>query len=118
VESGWGVNFTHQGDIIFVTWFTYDFDGKPLWLTATVRKTTSGVYTGEVYRTTGPAFSATPWVKANVTLAKVGDLTITFANGNSASFHYTLTLGTPPIVIDQTKQIARQVFRDPGTVCQ
>ena len=23
-ESGWGVNFTHQGDIIFATWFTYD----------------------------------------------------------------------------------------------
>lgn len=30
-ESGWGVNFTHQGDTIFATWFTYD-DGTPLWL--------------------------------------------------------------------------------------
>ncbi|HEX6793354.1 MAG TPA: glycosyl hydrolase family 28-related protein, partial [Casimicrobiaceae bacterium] len=23
-ESGWGINFAHQGDIIFATWFTYD----------------------------------------------------------------------------------------------
>jgi hypothetical protein len=118
VESGWGVNFTHQGDIIFATWFTYDFDGKPLWLSATVRKGAAGVYTGAIYRTTGPAFSAQPWNKATVTLAQVGDLTITFANGNAATFHYTLSLGTPPVAVDQTKSIARQVFRVPGTVCQ
>ena len=23
-ESGWGINLTHQGDVIFATWFTYD----------------------------------------------------------------------------------------------
>ncbi|MGC1818702.1 MAG: S8 family peptidase, partial [Casimicrobiaceae bacterium] len=23
-ESGWGINFAHQGDVIFATWFTYD----------------------------------------------------------------------------------------------
>ena len=45
-EAGWGVNFTHQGDIIFATWFTYDVDGTPLWLVATVNKTAPGVYTG------------------------------------------------------------------------
>jgi len=118
VESGWGVNFTHQGDIIFATWFTYDFDGKPLWLSATVRKGAAGVYTGAIYRTTGPAFSAQPWNKATVTVAQVGDLTITFASGNAATFHYTLALGTPPVTVDQTKQVTRQVFRTPGTVCQ
>jgi subtilisin family serine protease len=118
VESGWGVNFTHQGDIIFATWFTYDFDGKPLWLSATVRKGAAGVYSGAIYRTTGPAFSAQPWNKATVTVAQVGDLTITFANGNAATFHYTLSLGTPPVAVDQTKSIERQVFRTPGTVCR
>jgi hypothetical protein len=53
-----------------------------------------------------------------VTVAQVGDLTITFASGNAASFHYTLALGTPPVTVDQTKQVTRQVFRTPGTVCQ
>ena len=37
-ESGWGVNLTHQGDIIFATWFIYDFDGSVLWLAATTPK--------------------------------------------------------------------------------
>ena len=23
-EAGWGINFAHQGDVIFATWFTYD----------------------------------------------------------------------------------------------
>ena len=23
-ESGWGLNITHQGNILFATWFTYD----------------------------------------------------------------------------------------------
>ncbi len=117
-ESGWGVNFTHQGDIIFATWFTYDFDGKPLWLSATVRKSAPGVYTGAVYRTTGPAFYVMPWNKANVTVTQVGNLTLTFATGNSATFHYTLTLGNPPLAVDQTKTVERQVFRVPGTACQ
>ena len=115
-ESGWGATLTHQGDIIFVAWFTYDLDGKPLWLTATVRKGAPGVYSGEINRTTGPAFSAAPWDKNTVTPTKVGDLTITFANGNHASFHYTLNLGG--VAIDQTKTIERFVFLAPGTMCQ
>src|SRR5206468_7183255 len=31
-ENGWGVNITHQGDILFATWFTYDASGRGLWL--------------------------------------------------------------------------------------
>jgi hypothetical protein len=33
-EAGWGINFTHQG-IIFASWFTYDAEGKPWWVTMT-----------------------------------------------------------------------------------
>ena len=31
-ENGWGVNFTHQGNILFATLFTYDANRAPLWL--------------------------------------------------------------------------------------
>ena len=31
-ESGWGINFAHQGDTIVARWFTFGLDGKPLWL--------------------------------------------------------------------------------------
>ena len=118
VESGWGVNFSHQGDIIFATWFTYGFDGAPLWLSLTARRSGPQVYTGDLYRTTGPAFDAQPFKPGNVVATPVGTATLTFADGNRASFAYSVTLGTPPTTVTQTKQVTRQVFRPPGTTCQ
>jgi hypothetical protein len=111
-ESGWGINFTQQGNIIFATWFTYDHDGTPLWLSATATNTAPGTYTGTLYRTTGPAFNATPFNPANVILTAVGTATLIFANGNGATFAYTVNGES------QVKSITRQVFRAPGTVCQ
>ena len=117
-EAGWGVNFTHQGDIIFATWFTYDGNGAPLWLTATARLASPGVYEGTLYRTTGPAFNSVPFSPASVKLLDVGTLTISFANGNSATFTYAVKLDGPAgTVVQQSKSIVRQVFRAPGTVC-
>jgi len=117
-ESGWGVHFTHQSDLIFATWFTYDFDGAPLWLSATAAKTSAGVYSGTLFRTTGPAFNAVPFDPHNVVRMPVGNLTLTFSDGDSATFAYAVTLGNPPVSVLQTKQLTRLVFRDPGTVCQ
>ena len=111
-ESGWGVNFTHQGDVIFATWFTYDVDGAPMWLSATARKTGTGVYSGELVKTTGPAFDQLSFPVSSVTVTPVGNLTLTFANGNSAQFFYSLN------GVAQTKSITRQVFNPPGTVCE
>ena len=117
-ESGWGVNFTHQGDIIFATWFTYGIGGAPLWLVATTRLTAPGVYDGTLLRTEGPPFNAVPFSPANVKLFDVGTLTISFTNGNSATFTYALNLDGPAgTVVRQSKSIVRQVFREPGTVC-
>ncbi len=115
-EDGWGINFTHQGDTIFATWFTYDLDGSPLWLVASAPKTAPGTYTGTLYRTTGPAFSAVPFAPKFVATA-VGTATFTFADGNHASFAYTLT-GIGPTSVSQTKQITRQLFTASGTTCQ
>ena len=111
-ESGWGVNFTHQGDVIFATWFTYDTDGSPLWLAATANKSSPGVYTGTLYRTTGPAFSATPFDPAQIAATPVGTLTLTFTSGSAGTFAYGVN------GVSQSKAITRQVFRTPGTLCQ
>lgn len=130
VESGWGVNFTHQGDTIFATWFSYsntiwnvwDYGDHwirtPLWLSATLNKTGPGVYTGTLYRSTGPAFSAVPFLPAMVMRTAVGTLTTTFAHGNSANFAYTVELNGPGSAVTQSKAIERQVFRTPGTNCR
>ena len=111
-ESGWGINFTHQGDIIFATWFTYDLDRAPMWLVATAPKTAPGVYSGTLYRTTGPAYNAVPFNPASVVPTPVGTATFSFSDGNNANFAYTVN------GIAQNKAIVREVFANPGTTCQ
>ena len=111
-ESGWGVNFTHQGDIIFATWFTYDVDGTPLWLSAAAAKTGPGVYSGTLIERRVRRSARCRSSPADVVRTPVGALTLTFADGNNATFAYTVD------AVAQTKQITRQVFRTPGTVCQ
>jgi hypothetical protein len=116
-ESGWGVDFTHQGDTIFAVWFTYDLDGTPLWLSASAAKIAPGIYTGTLVRTTGPAYDGAVFDPRNVTRTAVGALTIAFADGNRATYAYTLTPAGPESTVTQAKTITRQVFAPPGTVC-
>jgi len=115
-ESGWGINLTHQGDAIFATWFTYDVDGTPTWLSATLVRAGANAYAGALIRTAGPAFNAVPFNPNAVTRTETGAATITFANGNASSFAYEVSDRTK--VVRQTKAITRQVFRPPGTACQ
>jgi hypothetical protein len=118
-ESGWGVNVVHQGDILFATWFTYQAGGtaaapaKGLWLVMSAGlKTAPGVYTGDLYRTTGPAFSAVPFNPALVTRTVVGSATFTFTDADNGTFNYTVN------GVTQTKPITRLVFSSPATVCK
>src|SRR5437763_17117827 len=88
-ESGWGINFAHQGDQIFATWFTYDIAGKAWWLSMLATRTapTSNVYTGLIYTTSGPPFNN--FVGAD-TASAVGSGTLTFSNVDNGSFGYTV----------------------------
>src|SRR5262249_42508323 len=107
-ESGWGINFTHQGDVIFATWFTYGLDGKPLWFIIVLDRTGPNAYAGPVSTVTGPPFSAIPFDPNTVVETVVGSATLTFTDGNNATFSYTVN------GITQTKPITRQVFTAPG----
>ncbi len=115
---GWGVNFVHQGDSVYATWYTYDLDGAPLWLSAlAVRQGTSNVYTGPIYRTSGPRFDN--YNAAEIQTEAVGAATITFADGNNVNFGYT-TNGTGDLpVVTQAKQLTRFSFAaNGGVVCR
>lgn len=113
IEAGWGINLAHQGDLIFATWFTYDFDGKPMWLSAAAPKSAQGVYSGQLLRTTGPSFAAVPFDPAFVQRIPVGSVTFTFSNGNAGTFAYTVS------GITQVKSITRLLFAPPaGTLCR
>jgi len=117
-ESGWGINLNHQGDTIFTTWFTYDLDGSPLWLVASAPKQSAGKYQGDLYRTTGPAFSAVPYDSTKFVPTKVGTATLTFADGNNATFDYTVQLAGMAAPVTQSKAITREIFTSPGTACR
>ena len=112
-ESGWGVNITHQGDILFLTWFTYGTDGKGLWLVGPrVERTGNGTYAGTLYRTWGPPFNAQPWNTSSVSAMPVGSVSLTFTDASNATFTATLEGNTV------TKPITREAFASPTSVCR
>jgi hypothetical protein len=113
-ESGWGVNLTHQGNFLFLTWFTYGADGKGLWLEAllTPSGTAGTTWTGTLNRDSGASFSTNPWPSASHVVTPVGSVTLTFSNASNASFMYTFN------GVTQTKSITRQVFASPVSVCR
>ncbi len=112
-EPGWGINLTHQGNTIFATWFTFGLDGGPLWLVVAATRTAPSVYTGTLVKAvSGPAFKAIPFDPAQVDGTPTGNVTLTFTDGNTATFAYSID------GIAQTKEITREIFAAPGTICQ
>jgi len=116
-EAGWGINFTHQGTNIFATWFTYDANRNPLWLSALLPQTGPKTFSGGLDRTSGPAFSAVPFDPTMVHHSPSGTATVTFTDGNNGTFSYNVDLGDGVNKATQAKAITRQVFQAPGTVC-
>jgi hypothetical protein len=111
-ESGWGINFTHQGDILFATLFTYAADGRPLWFVMSRgdRVPQTRIFAGTLYRTAGPPFNASPW--RPITFREVGTMQVEFTDGNSATLVYSVD------GIEVRKQVIRQVFAVPAPECE
>ncbi|APV51295.1 hypothetical protein BWI17_17345 [Betaproteobacteria bacterium GR16-43] len=110
-ESGWGLNLTHQGDVIFGTLFTYDANRNPLWLVMSEGRFSGGAYSGTLYRTTGPAFNANPFTPIGPgNLLRVGDMRLTFGAG-SATLNYDVD------GVQVSKNLTRQVFSGAAATC-
>ena len=111
-ESGWGINFSQQGNVVFATLFTYDASGAPVWFVMSDGQRQSGdTFAGTLYRTTGPVFNAQPFTpigSSNFTTA--GQMTVSFS-GDTAALTYTIN-GT--IVI---KSIQKQIFGSRAASC-
>src|SRR6185437_12268822 len=102
-QPGWGVNIAHQGSILFATLFTYDASGKGMWLVMPDGAGNGAAsYSGTLYRTSGPAFNASPWT--SITNVPVGTMTFQFTDGNTGTLTYTVD------GVSVTKSIQRQVF--------
>jgi hypothetical protein len=110
-ESGWGINLTQQGSVMFATLFAYDTNGQGMWLVMSAgQRQADGSFSGALYQTHGNgAFNAQPW--PGVTVTQVGTMTLRFDNGENATLSYTVN-GT-----SVTKAITRQVFSTPVPLC-
>ena len=86
-EPGWGMSFTHQGDIIFATWFTYDH-GNPTWASMTAQQQSDGSFAGLVYLTSyGAPFNDNQW--RGPIYEGIGMGRLTFADTSNVTFTYS-----------------------------
>ena len=86
-ESGWGINFAHQGDIIFAHLVHLRHDRPRLVARDDRQQDRPNTYTGKLYETRGPAFNAVPFnPAAGPARPQVGTGTLTFTDANNGSF--------------------------------
>ena len=112
-ESGWGINLTHQGEIIFATWFTYGADGRGQWLVGSeVRRQPTGEFRGRLYRTTGRPFNLVSGSAATTNVTDVGEVVLSFTDGMNGRMTYSVG------GVTQTKAITRQVFGSATPLCE
>jgi hypothetical protein len=110
-ENGWGVNVVQQNEILFLTFFVYGPDGKPVWYVAPStafqsQSPTTGVvlYSGPLYTTIGPWFGGV-FNPANVGIRQVGIATWTGNTVTSAVLGYTVD------GVTVSKAVERQTWR-------
>lgn len=99
-QSGHGLNIGQQGNIIFLSWFTYDELGQGMWVVLS-GALAGNVVEGDFYRTTGPRLGD-PFDPAKVTRNIVGKGKLTFSSLHAASFDWTVNgkSGTVALVRD------------------
>ncbi|MCB1587761.1 MAG: hypothetical protein KDI56_02550 [Xanthomonadales bacterium] len=111
-EPGWGYNLSHQGDLLYGTWYSYaPDDGLPMFLTVEARQTSAGNFAGPVYRVAGTPFQMINGSQAFTAVTQVGTAQLAF-DGNGA-----LTLGYSLFDVEQTKMLERFVFGSTAPTC-
>src|SRR6266542_1014634 len=55
-ENGWGVNLVQNEDVVFATFYIYDANKQPFWVSSPMFVTPSGSYTGDLNLSTGSFF--------------------------------------------------------------
>lgn len=106
-ESGWGLTLAQHGNDVFGAWFTYGPTGRPLFIVMPgVQQQSADSFTGALYTTTGPAYTAATFDPTAVRVTRVGSATVRFA-GDVGTFTSTVN------GVSQTKTISRQPFGGP-----
>ena len=108
-ESGWGINISQQGDIMFATWFIYGANSQPTWIFLS-RAERSGAlgntFTGDIFvAINGSPFAVVPFVASTAAnFRKVGTATLIFSDARSGALTYSVDGATV------VKQLTRQTI--------
>lgn len=106
-ESGWGANVAQQGNTLFVTFFVYGTSSQPTWYVASAVTqqggSTSSVFSGTLYQTTGPYFGGA-FNPSAVGVTQVGSVSFNASGSNAATLTYSVN-GT-----SVTKNVVRQTW--------
>lgn len=103
-EQGWGVNVIQQYETVFATLFVYGADNSARWYVASDLRGGQNSFSGALYQTTGPAFSAA-WT-GNAVVTPVGSMTLSFNSFNTGTLSYVVN------GVTVNKTIQRQTFRN------
>lgn len=103
-EPGWGMQLVRGGSAVFATLFVYDAGGRPTFFTATLERRDEA-WAGDLYATSGPAFSAPVFAPGGVSRRLTGTLTFSPVSAESASLQYVVD------GVSVTKAVTRQPLR-------
>jgi hypothetical protein len=88
-QSGWGIHIAEDQGALFLTWFTYDADGRATWFAMPEGQWTDDhTWTGPVVKTSGSSRLAGDYSAAAFSATKVGDFSIRFTGTTAATFTY------------------------------
>jgi subtilase family serine protease len=102
-ESGWGMLISHEYGVMFLAWFVYDSNGRPVWYVASDCVVAASGCTGSLYRVTGPPFGPS-FDATQVHATATGTSTLTFSDPNNGVLTFTVN------GVSGSKSITRQLF--------
>jgi len=103
-ESGWGVNLIRQFGIVFVTMFTYDSAGLPVWYVASNCEVSGEGCSGELYKVTAGSELTEDWNGDNLNVDPVGTISFLFTGRNDGTMTFEIN------GVSGTKVIERQIW--------
>ena len=103
-EPGWGTAIIQQYGTMFVTMYTYDGSGNPVWYVASSCAVAGNGCTGSLYKVTGGSPPTVTWNGNNKAVTAVGTLTASFSDANTGTMAFTINGASG------SKVITRNVF--------
>lgn len=116
-ESGWGLTIAHQGDVIFLLWYTYGEGGRDQWISGTpLTLQPDGSFAGPLQRPDAgtPVADIDGQAATTFPVPETGMASVSFSDGETGTFNYTLD------GVTQSKAIQRFVFvgaDQPKVIC-